>query len=314
MRIGYFLSCEEFSPRELLDQARRAEAAGFHALWISDHYHPWNDQQGHSGFVWSIIGALAEATSLPVTTGVTCPTVRIHPAIIAQAAATSQLLHQGRFHLGVGTGEALNEHILGDRWPEADVRLEMLEEAVEIIRGLWQGGQFSHHGRHYTVENARLYTLPDAPPPIFVSGFGPKAIELAARIGDGYASTMPDALAQFRDAGGAGKPAQAGTKVCWGPDEDEARARAHRIWPNEAISGELPQVLPTPAHFEQASSLVSEDMVAETVPCGPDLERHVAALRQFADAGYDELFIQQIGGGDEAFFETFAREVLPRFA
>jgi G6PDH family F420-dependent oxidoreductase len=174
MQIGYFLSSEEHSPGDLVDQARRAEAAGFHALWISDHYHPWNDQQGHSAFVWSVIGALSEATRLPVTTGVTCPTVRIHPAIIAQAAATSAVLLEGRFNLGVGTGEALNEHILGDRWPEADVRLEMLAEAVEVIRGLWQGGQYSHHGRHYTVENARIYDLPDEPPPILVSGFGPR--------------------------------------------------------------------------------------------------------------------------------------------
>ena len=139
MRIGCFLSCEEFGPSELVEQARRAEAAGFHALWISDHYHPWNDEQGHSAFVWSVIGALSQATSLPVTTGVTCPTVRIHPAVIAQAAATSAVMLGGRFNLGVGSGEALNEHILGDRWPEAEVRLEMLEEAVEVIRTLWAG-------------------------------------------------------------------------------------------------------------------------------------------------------------------------------
>ena len=141
MDVGCFLSSEEFGPRELVEQAKHAEQAGFHALWISDHYHPWNDQQGHSGFVWSTIGAVAQATSLRVTTGVTCPTVRIHPAVIAQAAATSGVLLEGRFGLGVGTGEALNEHILGDRWPATDVRLEMLEEAVEVIRTLWQGEQ-----------------------------------------------------------------------------------------------------------------------------------------------------------------------------
>src|SRR3954452_13842432 len=171
MKIGYFLSSEEYSPRELLDQARRAEQAGFHALWISDHFHPWNDEQGHSPFVWSIIGALAEAVDLPITTGVTCPTVRIHPAIIAQAAATSAVMTGGRFNLGVGSGEALNEHILGVHWPEADVRLEMLEEAVEVMRLLWQGGQRSHYGVHYAVENARVYDLPDEPPPVLVSGF-----------------------------------------------------------------------------------------------------------------------------------------------
>ena len=148
MQIGYFLSSEECAPGDLVDQARRAEEAGFHALWISDHYHPWIDEQGHSPFVWSVIGAISQATKLPVTTGVTCPTVRLHPAIIAQAAATSAVLLEGRFHLGVGSGEALNEHILGDRWPEADVRLEMLEEAVEVIRTLWQGGQRSHRGSH----------------------------------------------------------------------------------------------------------------------------------------------------------------------
>ncbi|WP_028060780.1 LLM class F420-dependent oxidoreductase [Candidatus Solirubrobacter pratensis] len=316
MRIGYFLSSEEHGPLELVRQARLAEQAGFHGLWISDHYHPWIDAQGQSPFVWSTIGALAEATDLPVTTAVTCPTVRIHPAVIAQAAATSAVLLEGRFALGVGSGEALNEHILGDRWPSADVRLEMLEEAVEVIRGLWEGGMYEHHGRHYTVENARIYTLPDAPPPILVSGFGPKSIALAGRIGDGYVSTMPDAdaLARFHAAGGEGKPAQAGTKVCWGADEAECRARAHRLWPNEAVGGELPQVLPTPAHFEQASELVTEDVIAESVPCGPDIERHVAALKQFQDAGFDELYVQQIGGGDEAFFETFSREVLPRLS
>ena len=174
MQIGYFLASEEYSPRALIEQAKQAEQAGFHALWISDHYHPWNDEQGHSGFVWSVIGALAQATSLPVTTGVTCPTVRIHPAIIAQAAATSGVLHEGRFNLGVGSGEALNEHILADHWPEADVRLEMLEEAIEVIRTLWEGGQQSHYGPHYAVENARVYDLPEQLPKLIVSGFGPK--------------------------------------------------------------------------------------------------------------------------------------------
>jgi G6PDH family F420-dependent oxidoreductase len=312
MRIGYFLSCEEFSPRELVEQAKRAEAAGFHALWISDHYHPWNDQQGHSAFVWSVIGALAQATSLPVTTGVTCPTVRIHPAVIAQAAATSGVLHQGRFNLGVGSGEALNEHILGDRWPEADVRLEMLEEAVEVIRTLWQGGQQSHHGRHYTVENARVYDLPDEPPPILVSGFGPKAIELAARIGDGFCTTSPeaDAIGLYRSEGGKG-PVHAGTKVCFMDSEEEARRTAHRLWPNEALPGELAQILPTPSHFEQACELVEPEQLS--TPVGPDIEQHVESLQAYADAGVDELFVQQIGPEQELFFSKWAPAVLPRF-
>ncbi|MEN3285254.1 MAG: hypothetical protein V7607_6394, partial [Solirubrobacteraceae bacterium] len=193
MRIGYFLCSEEFGPQALVEQARRAEAAGFHALWISDHYHPWIDEQGHSPLVWSTIGALSQVTELPVTTAVTCPTVRIHPAVIAQAAATSAVLLEGRFALGVGSGEALNEHILGDRWPGAQERLDMLEDAVEIMRALWTGRVVTMSTDHYDVEHARIYTRPDTPPPVLVSGFGQKSVQLAARIGDGYCTTAPDA-------------------------------------------------------------------------------------------------------------------------
>jgi G6PDH family F420-dependent oxidoreductase len=316
MKIGYFLSSEEYRPAELLAQAGAAEEAGFHGLWISDHYHPWNDEQGESPFVWSVIGALGEATSrMPVTTAVTCPTVRIHPAVIAQAAATSAEMLPGRFSLGVGSGEALNELVVGADWPEADVRLEMLEEAIDVIRRLWSGRAVSHEGKHYRVRHARIYTLPERLPPILVSGFGPKSVELAGRVGDGYVTTMPDAelISRFHSAGGEGKPVQAGMKVCYGPDEAERRRAAHRIWPNEGLPGELSQILPTPEHFEQASSLVTEEMIAEAVPCGPDLDRHVAAIEQFAEAGVDELYIQQIGGRTDEFFEVYAREVLPRF-
>jgi G6PDH family F420-dependent oxidoreductase len=315
VKVGYVLSSEEYGPADLVRQARLAEWAGFDGLWVSDHFHPWNEAQGHSPFVWSVIGALSEATeAVTVTTGVTCPTVRIHPAVIAQAAATSQVMLDGRFQLGVGTGEALNEHILGDPWPAADVRLAMLEEAVEVIRALWTGAQVEHRGRHYRVENARIYTLPERPPPILVSGFGPKSVDVAARIGDGYCTTMPDRelIARFRANGGGDRPVQAGTKVCYGPDAAEARATAHRLWPNEALPGELAQVLPTPAHVEQATSLVTEEMIAEVVPCGPDLDRHVAALGAYAEAGVDELYVAQIGGGHEAFFAAYAEHVLPR--
>ena len=254
--IGYTLSSEEHDPSSLVTAARKAEEIGFDFVSISDHYHPWVDRQGHSPFVWSVIGALSQVTRLPVTTGVTCPTVRIHPAIIAQAAATSAVLLEGRFNLGVGTGEALNEHILGDRWPEADVRLEMLEEAVDVIRTLWQGGQRSHHGAHYTVENARVYDLPPTPPPVLVSGFGPKAIDVAARIGDGFVTTTPDAdaIGRYRSGGGTG-PVHAGTKVCFMADEDRARATAHRLWPNEALPGELARSSPPrPTSNRPASS------------------------------------------------------------
>jgi G6PDH family F420-dependent oxidoreductase len=313
-RIGYFLSSEEWGPRELVQQARMAEDAGFEALWISDHYHPWNDEQGHSPFVWGVVGALAEATRLPVTTAVTCPTMRIHPAVVAQAAATAAVQHEGRFVLGVGTGEALNEHVLGDGWPEASVRLEMLEEAVEVMRLLWSGGQHSHRGRHYTVENARLYTLPDEPPKVYVSAFGPKAIELAGRIGDGFVTTAPDAdaLRAFREAGGQRKCSQAGTKVCWGADGAAAQHTAHRLWANQGLPGELAQILPTPAHFEQASELVTEEMTGESIVCGPEVDQHVATIRAYVDAGYDEVYVNQIGPDQEAFFAAYAKDVLPQ--
>jgi G6PDH family F420-dependent oxidoreductase len=313
MKVGLALSSEDHGPRELVELARRAQDAGFHALWISDHYHPWGDQQGHSPFVWSVIGAIAEATDLPVTTGVTCPTLRIHPAIVAQAAATSAVMLGGRFGLGVGSGEALNEHILGDRWPEADERLEMLEEAIAVMRLLWQGGVQSHRGRHYRVENARLYDLPDEPPPVLVSGFGPKATKLAARVGDGYATTSPDAelIELYRSEGGTG-PVQAGAKVCFGPDEREAVRTVHRLWPNIGLPGELAQILPTPAHFEQAAELVTEEAIAQAVPCGPDLDHHAEQLTQFADAGVDELFVQQVGPDQDVFFETWAPHILQR--
>lgn len=315
MRIGCFLSSEEFGPRDLVAQAIRAEQAGFSGLWISDHYHPWIDAQGHSPFVWSVIGAIAQATDLPLGTGVTCPTMRIHPAVVAQAAATSSLLLGGRFTFGVGSGEALNEHILGDRWPGADERIEMLEEAIAVMRELWTGEVVHHDGTHYAVEHARLYDVPDAPPPVVVSAFGPKAASLAARVGDGFATTSPDKelISKYRREGGRG-PVQAGTKICFGPDKADAVKTLHRLWPNAELPGELAQILPTPPHFEQASELVSEQMIADSpTPCGPDIDEHVAALQAYADAGVNELYVQQVGPMQDAFFETWAQEVLPRF-
>ncbi len=311
--IGYFLSSEEFGPKELVRQAGLAERAGFERLWISDHFHPWNDEQGNSPFVWSVIGALSEVTTLPITTAVTCPTMRIHPAIIAQAAATAAVQCEGRFVLGVGSGEALNEHIFGDPWPSADVRLDMLDEAVEVIRELHGGGEVTHHGAHYEVENARIYTMPDEPVPIYVSGFGPKAATLAGRIGDGFCCTSPDAslVRKFREAGGGDKPAQAGMKLCWADSEDDAVATVHRLWANSMLPGELAQVLPTPRHFEQASELVTKQMVGDALPCGPYPDRIVESLQQYADAGYDEVYVQQIGPEQDAFFEAWTERILP---
>jgi G6PDH family F420-dependent oxidoreductase len=316
VKIGYFLSSEEWGPSELVAQAVKAQEAGFEGLWISDHYHPWNDAQGHSPFVWTTIGAIAQATDgMKVSTAVTCPTVRIHPGIIAQAAATCAVMLGGNFVLGVGSGEALNEHIFGDRWPEADERLEMLEEAVEVIRKLWEGGVHDHRGRHYRLEHCRVYDLPDTPPPIVVSGFGLKAVELAAKIGDGYCTVGPDAelVSLFRSRSKRdGTFVQGGLKVCWDEDEAKARKTVHRLWANEGLPGELAQILPTPAHFEQAAELVTEEVATEGTPCGPDVDEHVEAIKAYEQAGFDELYINQIGPEQDAFFEAYRDEVLPR--
>ena len=312
MRFGYFLSSEEHNPQALVAQAQAAADAGFEALWISDHFHPWNDEQGHSPFVWSIIGAISQVCDLPITTAVTCPTIRIHPAIIAQAAATSAELTNGRFRLGVGTGEALNEHVTGARWPVADVRLEMLEEAVDVIRQLFTGESVYHHGTHYTVEDARLYTRPEQPVPIYVSGFGPKAIEVAGRIGDGFITTAPDAdvVKAYRAAGGRG-PAEAGTKFCWAPTVAEGVATAHRLWANSGLPGELSQVLPSPRHFEQASQLVTKEMTAEAIPTGPDPKPYLEMIEKYAAAGIDTLFVSQMGPDQAGFFDFWTKEIAP---
>jgi G6PDH family F420-dependent oxidoreductase len=315
MRLGYFLSCEEHDPESLLQQARMAEDAGFEALWISDHFHPWNDEQGSSPFVWSVIGGLSQVTSLPVTTAVTCPTMRIHPALVAQAAATAAVMTGGRFRLGLGSGEALNEHVVGARWPTTGVRLAMLEEAIEVIRALFTGDDVYHHGEYYTVEDARLYTRPTSEVPIYVSGFGPKAIDLAARVGDGFITTQPngDHVQQYRSAGGTG-PVEAGTKFCWSADAAEGVRTAHRLWANESLPGELAQILSSPKHFEQASELVTEEMVASSIPTGPDLEPYLKNVAAYADAGVDTLYVNQIGPEQEEFFRFAAKELLPAWA
>jgi G6PDH family F420-dependent oxidoreductase len=311
-RFGYFLSCEEYDPADVVRQARLAEEAGFDALWISDHFHPWLDEQGESGFVWSLIGAISQVTSLPITTAVTCPLVRLHPAIVAQAAATSALLTGGKFTLGVGTGEALNEHILGGRWPSAEVRLEMLEEAVGVMRDLLTGQLITHHGTHYEVDTARLYSVPDSPPPIVMSGFGEKAIKVAARVADGYVCVQPSAdfVRLYRESGGGDRPVQGGLKVCWGPDAGQARKTMHRLWPNEAIPGEASQLLPLPRHFRQLAGLVGEDAIS--APVGPDAGAHLAGIRAYVEAGFDEVYIGQVGGEFEGFFDFYAGTMLPR--
>ena len=312
MRFGYFLSSEEYTTGELVEQARAAEEAGFEALWISDHFHPWNDEQGQSPFVWSLIGAISQVCDLPVTTAVTCPTVRTHPVVIAQAAATSAAMLDGKFILGVGSGEALNEHILGTPWPSADVRLEMLEEAVELIRLLWEGDFVTTEGKHYKVDTARIYTLPDQPPPIYVSAFGPKALDVAARIGDGFITTQDDAemVSSWKEKSG-GKPAQGGVKVSWADTEEEGVDIAHRLWANAGLPGELAQVLPSPKHFEQASQLVTKESTAESIVAGPDIDRHIEQMKSYVDAGLDEVYVANMGPNYLPMIQAYGRDVLP---
>lgn len=310
--LGYFLSSEDSAPSALVEQAKRAEQAGLEALWISDHFHPWIKEQGHSPFVWAVLGAIGQVTRLPVTTAVTCPTMRLHPAIVAHAAATTACLLEGRFALGVGTGENLNEHVLGDKWPTPEVRLSMLEEAVEVMRKLWNGGVVDHDGEHYLVENAQLFDLPERPPPVLVSAFGPKAVQTAARIGDGYICTMPskDLVEAYRASGGTGK-VQGGMKACYAADETTAIDTVHRYWPNLGVPGQLSQDLPTPSHFEQVSALVPKEAAAQGAVVGPDPQRYVDRISEYADAGFDEVYLNQIGPDQEAFFSFVEREIRP---
>jgi coenzyme F420-dependent glucose-6-phosphate dehydrogenase len=315
VELGYKLSSEEHSATDLVRYAARAERAGFSFAAISDHYHPWIDDQGHAPFAWAVIGGVAEATErLGVLTGVTCPTVRTHPAIVAHAAATAATMLPRRFYFGVGSGENLNEHILGTRWPEVDVRLEMLEEAIQVIRLLWEGGLKSHHGRHYTVENARIYDLPSEPPPIIVAASGAKSVQLAGRVGDGLISLAPKEglLEEFDAAGGGNKPRYAEVTVCWAADEAEARRTVHEQWPIAGIKGQLSQELPLPSHFSQAAEMVDEGQATASAACGPDPEAHIASAKTFIDAGYTHIWFHQVGPDQEGFFRFYETEVLPK--
>jgi coenzyme F420-dependent glucose-6-phosphate dehydrogenase len=313
-RIGYTLSSEENDAPSLVRQAARAEQAGFAFAGISDHFHPWIDRQGQSPFVWAVLGAISAATErLELIIGVTCPTMRIHPAIVAQAAATAASLLPGRFSLGVGSGENLNEHILGQRWPPVVERQDRLEEAIEVIRKLWRGKLTSHRGRHYTVENARLYSLPEDLPPLLVAVAGKRSVDLAIRGGDGIIGTAPTAesVERFREGAGADKPAYGQLHVCWAAEEAEARRTALEWWPNGAISGSYFLELPMPSHFEEAAELVGEEEIASSIVCGPDPERHLAAIREYIEAGYDHVYVHQVGPDQDGFFDFYERDVLP---
>ena len=306
MKLGLTLSSEEHGPRALVDLAVMAEERGFDFVSVSDHYHPWISAQGHSPFVWSVLGAIAAATeSIEVGVGVSCPILRIHPAILAQAVATTGVLLDERLIWGVGTGENLNEHVLGDPWPAYEVRAAMLEESVALIRRLWSEDSVTHRGEYFTVEDARVLDRPVEPVPIVISAFGNNSAELAARIGDGLwlSSLDPDTVAAFQQAGGSG-PMFSQLTLCWGPDREEAIALAHRQWPNTGLPGQLNQELRTMLDFEQAVELVTPERLSEEVPCGPDPEPVIEKVLEARDAGVDHLYFHQIGE-DQAGFVTF---------
>lgn len=315
-KYGLTLSSEEHSPSKLVAMARAAEEAGFDFVSISDHYHPWIGEQGHSPFVWAVLGSIAEATEeIEVGVGVSCPIMRIHPAVYAQAVATTASLFGERFTWGVGTGEALNEHILGDRWPPAEIRLEMLEEALEVIRALWTGESVTHRGRYFTVEDARVFDLPERPPPVVISAFGPRATELAATAGDGLWVTGSSAktIGMYREKGGQG-PVWTQLSLCWDPDQDTAVDRAHRLWPNTAVPGQLSQDLRTVLHFEQAVTLVTPEMVAEALPCGPDAGPVLDSIREAEAAGCDYVYLHQIGDPMDGFIDFWSSELRPELS
>jgi coenzyme F420-dependent glucose-6-phosphate dehydrogenase len=311
--VGYTLSSEEHGPGDLLLYGRIAEEVGFDFLTISDHFHPWTSRQGQSPLVWSVLGGLSVKTErVPILTAVTCPTMRIHPAIVAQAAATTAALLPDRFVLGVGSGENLNEHVIGIGWPHPQERLDMLDEAIHLMRLLWSGDLVSEWTDHYMVDRARIYTLPESPPPVAVAASAKPVAELAGRVGDALISTAPEAelVKAFRDAGGEGRPVYGQLTVCYGPDEAKAADEALEWWPNTSVPGELGVELAEPQHFEEAATLISAEDVAKKVVCGPDPGAIVEKTKEFVDAGFDHVFVHQVGPRQEEFLEFAKTELL----
>jgi coenzyme F420-dependent glucose-6-phosphate dehydrogenase len=314
--FGYWLSSEEHPPLDLVRNAARAEELGFSFAMISDHFHPWIDAQGQSPFVWSVLGGIASATErIELATGVTCPLIRTHPAIVAQAAATVGAMLPGRFTLGVGTGENLNEHVTGARWPAPDERIELLEEAIEVIRLLWRGGEQTHRGKHYTVDHATLYTLPEQPIPIAVAAARRNAAELAGRAGDGLVSTEPnpETVAQYREGGGDGHR-WGQVRICWAENEDEAKQTVFRLWRHSGLGGTIGQELPRPSDFDAVAEDVTLEMAVEGVPCGPDPEPVVELVRSWEQAGFDRIALHQVGPDQDGFFRFWEQEIQPRLS
>lgn len=317
IQLGYALSSEEHDAQTLIDNAARAEKAGFSFALISDHYHPWIEKQGQSPFVWSVLGGISQKTEhIQIGTGVTCPILRIHPAILAQAAATVQTLMQGRFFFGVGTGENLNEHIIGQGWPTISVRQAMLKEAIQFIRILWEGKSTSLYGEYYTVEDAKIYSLPATPPPIYIAASGPMSAILAGETGDGFITTSPDKklVTTFRQAAGSRKPTYGQLSVCIAKTNKEAVEIALSRWPNSAIPGQFSQEARIPAYFEQVAKLVTPEHIKKSMVIGTDPSDHMRAIQEFADAGIENVYIHQIGPDQKTFFNFYKKEILPNLS
>ncbi|MFY1636340.1 TIGR03557 family F420-dependent LLM class oxidoreductase [Solwaraspora sp. WMMB335] len=314
MQIGYKLATEAFGPAELIRQAVRAEQVGFDFVELSDHFHPWLDSQGHSPFTWSVLGAIAARTErIGLATGVTCPTLRYHPAVIAQAAATVALLCDGRFTLGVGAGERLNEHVTGQPFPSVRERHARLREALEIIRLLWSGGYQSYQGRHLQLDDARVFDLPEEPPVLAVAASGPESAQLAAELGDGLFATEPKAaiIDQFHRAGGKG-PLYAECPMAWATDEEQAVTAA---WESSrwAVTGwKVKSELPNPVNFAAASAMVGANDIRRHFSVGPDPAVHVEAVRPYVDAGFDHVVLQNAGPDPDGFMDFFERVLADR--
>ncbi|WP_153683531.1 TIGR03557 family F420-dependent LLM class oxidoreductase [Agromyces agglutinans] len=314
VQFGYKLAAEGFGPAELVRQAQRAEAAGFDFVEISDHFHPWLDAQGHSPFAWSVLGAIAQGTErIGLATGVTCPFVRYHPAIIAQAAATLALLSDGRFTLGVGAGERLNEHVVGRGYPSVSERHEMLREALEIIRLLWRGGYQSYDGRYLDLEDARIFDLPEAPPKIAVAASGPASAEVAAELGDGLFAVEPDAdlVDEYERLGGGG-PKYGEASLAWASTAEEAIEAAWTTARWSLTGWKVMSELPNPVNFEAASAYVRREDVAEKLSAGADVDAHVEAVRPYVDAGFDHVALMNVGPDPDAFLDAFESDLGPR--
>jgi G6PDH family F420-dependent oxidoreductase len=321
--LGYAAMFEQFHPSDLLRWSRQAEDGGFGGIMASDHFHPWTEQQGQSAFVWAWLGALGAQTSrVRFGTGVTAPGFRYHPAILAQAAATLAAMYPGRFYLGIGAGEALNEHIVGKYWPEAATRSEILLEAIEVIQKLFTGRMVKHSGTHFTLESARLYTLPETPTPIYIATSGPVNSERTGRVADGIITVgaadekILTLLARFekgaRDAGKdpARMPRILQLHVSWAENREVATEQAVREWPNGGMNFAKGDIR-NPEEFAGMARLVRPEHFQGRVLISADLGEHAAHIQHFIDLGFDEIYIHNVGRNQEAFLRGYARDVLP---